>query len=70
MNNGKIDIETKVGNLKGVPVSFLGWLVVAALAVFLVHQTATHASKQHDQLLELQSRSITLLEKILDRTPK
>ena len=67
-NSGLI-LETKVGTLKGIPTSLLGWVCVASIAGFLLWQMTVGMSGKLDRLIDLHARQTTLLERILDKLP-
>jgi large-conductance mechanosensitive channel len=61
-----LEVKTPVGALKNVPMSLLGWLVVAGLAAFLVVKMTGSFEDKLTRMSEEMPVQTTILKEIRD----
>ena len=67
MQPDNITLDTKLGTMKNIPPSLLGWLVLACIAGFLVWTMDTRISGQLDNLIATNQRMVLALERLVER---
>lgn len=64
-----LEVSTSVGSIKNLPHSLLGWVVLAAMALFLVWSLVTKIDTKLESMLDASRKQTEVLQRILEKLP-
>lgn len=66
VHDGHLSVDSPLGKIKGIPISALSWIVMAAGFLWMLYQLTTGISTSMQKIAEEQPKQTILLEKIYE----